>query len=279
VTPEQEEQVRRALAAAAHPDTDVHRTGEPGSPRPADPPMPADVAARLDEVLAELATEQAASLRSDTSRPATSRPEISSAAASPLAGRGAAGKRQWPRALAVAAAAAVVVAGGAAAVKGGFGTSTTSNDSSAGSAAESHAGSNPSTSRQKTSGRPQAALPLHPSAGDKAPGTGAGPRSPAAGPAAGPVNGPELHRATLRRDVERLAAGGPAALLRRAADQPGCRAPAVHAGEQRLAVHLDGRAASLVLGATTDGRRAARVYSCTDPHKPVATTTVPVSAP
>ncbi|MDX6299938.1 MAG: hypothetical protein QOF53_1152 [Nocardioidaceae bacterium] len=240
--------------------------------------MPADVVARLDGVLAELATERAAGVGSYNSRPDASRPDISPAALT-LAGRGAARKRRWPRTLAVAAAAAVVVAGGAAAVIGGFGTSSTSNDSSAGSAAESHAGSNPSPSRQKISGRPQAALPLRPSAGNKAPGADGGPRSPAAGPADGPFTRPDLHRATLRRDVERLVAGGPAALLRRAADQPGCRAPAVRAGEQRLAVRLDGRAASLVLGVTTGGRRTARVYSCTDPRKPVATTTVPVSMP
>jgi hypothetical protein len=79
--------------------------------------------------------------------------------------------------------------------------------------------------------------------------------------------------------VERLVAAGPAALLRRGADQPGCRAPAVRPGVQRLAVRLDGRAASLVLGDTRSGRRTARVYSCTDPHTPAATTTVPVSTP
>jgi hypothetical protein len=260
VTPEQEDEVRRALAAAAHPER-LQAADEPGGRPPADPRMPADVAARLDEVLEAL-----------------------------VAPRTGARKRRWPQALAVAAAAAVVVGAGAAVVTRGL--PSAGSDSSASSATDSRAGSDRSgdsgsdpggdsggdpgaPTARKTSGGPLAAQPQSPSSDDEGSRTGAGPRAPAPGRA----TRLELHRATLQRDLERLLAAGPTALRRAEAEQPACSAPALRAGEQRLAVRLDGRPATLVLGVPTGGRRAAGVYSCSDPRTPLSRTTVPLTAP
>jgi hypothetical protein len=237
VTPEQEEAVRRALAAAAHPVDHPEGTDPEGGHRP-DPPVPPEVAARLDEVLDGL-----------------------------VAPRLAARRGRWRRAVAVAAAAAVIVVGGAAAVTGGFGSSPGS-DTSAGGSADSRSTAGPS-SRSGEAPTPS------PKTGAEAPRTAREPRALAADPAATP----QLHRASLRRDVQRLVTAGRGAVPGRQLAQSGCLTPATLPGEDRLAVRLDGRRASLVLGVPSGGLRTARVYSCTDSRTPVATTRVDRSAP
>ncbi len=146
MTPEQEEQVRRALRAAAQAD-------DPGR-------MPPEVANRLDEVLADLAG------------PKGQPKEHVGAAADELAARR---KRRWPNVVVAAAAVAVIVAVGGAVATGGFGTLGGGGDStSAEKAASSDAGgaapsTTPSAGGQRglagevrRPGRPAAAALLDP---------------------------------------------------------------------------------------------------------------------
>jgi hypothetical protein len=88
VTPEQEEQVRRALRAAG-------RAGEPGQ-------MPPEVAGRLDAVLADLAGTPKEQVGTD---------ELPSRR-----------QRRWPNLLVAAAAIAVIAVAGGAVATDGFGT-------------------------------------------------------------------------------------------------------------------------------------------------------------
>jgi hypothetical protein len=112
VTPEQEEQVRRALGAVARAEDGPETQG-----------LPPDVAERLDDVLHELVTERAG--RSD--RPTVPGP---AAGADELAARR---HRRWPTVLVAAAAVAVIAAAGGAVATRGFG----------GGAESSSAGSSP----------------------------------------------------------------------------------------------------------------------------------------
>jgi hypothetical protein len=109
VTPEQEEQVRRALGAVARAEDGPETQG-----------LPPDVAERLDDVLHELVTERAG--RSD--RPTVPGP----AGADELVARR---HRRWPTVLVAAAAVAVIAAAGGAVATRGFGDGAES--SSAGS--------------------------------------------------------------------------------------------------------------------------------------------------
>lgn len=112
MTPEQEEQVRRALGAVARAEDGPETQG-----------LPPDVAERLDDVLHELVTERAG--RSD--RPTVPGP---AAGADELAARR---HRRWPTVLVAAAAVAVIAAAGGAVATRGFG----------GGAESSSAGSSP----------------------------------------------------------------------------------------------------------------------------------------
>lgn len=208
MTPEQEEQVRRALAGLGRED-------------PAGPArMPPEVAARLDGVLAELSASR-------------EQPDE-------LAARR---RRRWPHVL-VAAAVALIVVGGLAALLRGTTT----------------AGSNSSAS-------------------------GASSATPAPGRsfAEGALAVPELHSATIGRDIRRVAQA-PAAVVPRQpqrAQAPrspvagGCAVPDARPDDQLVAVRLDGRPAVLLLAPVEDGSRTARVYACADPGRPVRTATVP----
>ena len=93
MTPEQEEQVRRALAAAARPTADEQP-----------PTMPPEVVARLDAVLADLVESH------DRTAPAVS--------AHPHDELAARRRRRWANALVAAAAVAVIGAAGGAVVTG-----------------------------------------------------------------------------------------------------------------------------------------------------------------
>ena len=123
-TPEQEEQVRRALAAAARADD-----AERGSDR-----MPDEVAHRLDDVLAELVAHRS---------PRESPDELSQRR-----------RRRWPQLLVAAATVAVIAAaGGAVALRGTQGSGGSAADSSAaGGSAEQAAPSAPPSGGQALAG-------------------------------------------------------------------------------------------------------------------------------
>jgi hypothetical protein len=238
VTPEQEEQVRRALAAAARP-----------ADAP-DPPMPPEVVARLESVLDELVSPTAAT---ETSGRATGAPGEARPARDELAARR---RRRWPNVL-VAAAAVCAIAFGALTV------TTGGPDLSGGSSEESTSGGGDSSADRGTASAPE----------ELAPSTGAAPGEPRSMAPEGPP-GPPLRSSTLTEDVQSLVDGGPESLARVRQVHSGCAAPSVRRGEQLLGVRLDGRRASLLLGAPRGGTREARVYLCNDPATPEATTTV-----
>ena len=225
MTPEQEERVRRALAA-------LGREGPDGSP-----PMPPEVAARLDGVLTELTAS-----RTEPDELAARR------------------RRRWPHVLVAAAAAAIVVGGLAGLLRG-----TTTNGSS----------------DSASSARAPAASAARPAGGSSA-----SPATPTPAPsfAEGALAVPELHTATIDRDIRRVAQT-PAAVAPRhqpmRAQAPrspavgGCAVPEARPGDQLVAVRLDGQPAVLLISPVKGGSRTARVYACASPGHPVATTTVP----
>jgi hypothetical protein len=230
VTPEQEEQVRRALAGLGH-------ENRAGSPR-----MPPEVAARLDQVLSDLTASSTGSDQLSARR-----------------------RRRWPHVLVAAAAAAVVVGGLVGVLRGattsGSNAGSTSAHGPASSSAQS-AGAGPSTGSTRSSG----------------------PAGTGGSSAQGALAVPELHTATIDRDVRRVAQA-PAAVVPRqrplGAQAPGstggtgCPVPGAGPDDQLVAVRLDGRKAVLRLSPDRNGSRTARVYVCADPGHPVASTTVP----
>jgi hypothetical protein len=267
VTPEQEEQVRRALGAAAH----------PGAAARPDPPMPPDVVDRLDTVLAELVAPRVAASEpaGQTVNQTTGQPADQTA--DELAVRR---RRRWPNALVAAATVAGITLAGVAIGTGGLGLagrsggeSTTAGGStrtpSGDTATEARSrstGSSPDTSTRRSTGTPTGAA-----TGGAGPAAPRQPRS-LAGQDAGTRS---LRTPTLAGDVRRL-------VDRRTAPGPAngalaCRRPPVHEGDRLLGVRLDGRLATLVLGPPVGGRQQARVYSCQHPGTPLATTTVRTS--
>lgn len=234
----QERDVSRLLAAAA---------------RPA-PPLPDDVAARLDARLAALtaagATDQSPQAAADTSGgPGASSPPRSA-------------RRRWSQLL-VAAAAASVLGLGLGNVLGGLGGlgGSMSGDSSqptAGSAAEDGGGPEAATEDRGADSQAPGASTL---------------REESAGPAR---KGPVRLRirslaadAQLVEDFELAIPAGPDAR-----NEDACVPPPTTAGAAWLPVLLDGEPALLVLGVPRDGSRPAEVYTCADPGSPAATTTV-----
>ncbi len=247
MTPEQEEAVRRALAATARAEDDA---------------LPPEVAARLDDRLAGLVSDRSG--RSErsllTGARTGSRPQPSRA------------PRRWPRVLA-AAAAVVVVAGGGSAVVHSLGGSGSASSSSA-----SRAGSGPGPA---SAGPARSAA----SAGPTRSAAGAAPPTAAGGEGGSPAPGrlPDLRTATLHRDVQRAAARAAAVghgnrLRPESAGRPpgACAVPSLAPGRRALAVRLDGRPATLVLPRAA-GPGVARIYPCgapATPATPAATTTV-----
>jgi hypothetical protein len=222
MTPEHEEQVRRALAAVAEEDRD--------------PRMPPDVAARLDDVLAELAA------------PRRGAPAAPDPAATAHVHRLAARRRHAHRLLVAAAVAVIALAGGAVVVRGIEGSgSGTSSSSRAGSAAEDGGGRSASTAeprlRSATLARDVRRVLGDPSA---APTRARLAPEPSAGGTGGTGG-----------------TGGAGGL-----EGGGCALPATAPGSLVTRVRLDGRSAVLVVapagtGART-GTRVARVLSCAD---------------
>lgn len=236
MTPEQEKAARRALAALTTGSADADRRDRTSSPRPTDPPVPPDVAARLDEVLADLTAPRRAQ-RDD------------------LAARRAAQERSRRRQhrqhlLVVAAAVAVIALGGGAVALRGL----------------QPGGTAASSSRSSTD--PGAASAPAAGSTSEGPRLGSGPRSALPSNAAGAA--PGLRRATLRADVDRLLASRSTAEAA-TGDLLGCVQPSAAPGERLLGVRLDGRRA--VLAVSADGRRA-RVFSCTTADRVLAATTL-----
>ncbi|QWZ07687.1 hypothetical protein KRR39_20155 [Nocardioides panacis] len=237
MTPEQEEQVRRALAAAGR--TETH--AESGS-------VPPDVAARLDHVLAELVQGRSQSAPAPAGPPAGQPDELA-----------ARRRRKWPNVLVAAAAVAVIAAAGGAVVTRGLGTSgadsgTSSASAGAGGSAQDRvqpgAGSAPSAS-----GGAQFA----------APGT-----VPRLRLRTATLDADVRRAAAALRSPAKNAEGSGGGSARATA----CATPAVPRGADVVDVRLDGRRATLVLDPPAHGARVARIYSCDDASSPVATRTV-----
>ena len=223
MTPEQEEQVRRALGAVARAQDGPERQG-----------IPHDVADRLDVVLHELVAGRSA--RGSTLPAAVEQDELA-----------ARRHRRWPNALVAAAAVAAIAAAGGAVATGGFGLGGQS-DSSAGSASD--AGVAPKDGERGLTG---------PSSGSGGGKTARGIPSLSSETLRRDVervvaNGPKTYLSP-RSDGRRMIAP-------RRADGIRCPRPTVPGGADVVDVLLDRVAATLVLGPVKDGTRVARVYSC-----------------
>jgi hypothetical protein len=258
VTPEQEEQVRRALSAAARAEDDLARRAsaeDPSQDTGGPATIPADVAARLDTVLEDLLVPR---VEADPPR-------------DELAVRRG---RRWPSVLVAAAALCVIALAGGAVATGGFGlgggTGQHSTTGSAPSTGAAHPGVGDSARRPSA---PEMVGPSVMGPGHAPSDTGSAPEPSAGRSMAVSAAGPPLRTLSLTHDIQRLvdrARPLPAGL------PPGstCVPPVRHPGEELLGVRLDGRRATLVLGRPENGRQAARVYSCADPRNPAASTTV-----
>ena len=233
---EEQERVRRLLAAASSPP---------------DPEMPEDVSARLDDVLASLASERAEPAP-DAGPEAAVAPDAGDAVTAPteLASRR---RRRWPRLLAAAAAVSVIGLGIGNLVDdmagvGGGGEAASTADSAG------DAGSAP-----QREGAPEA--------GDQADNKSL----------SGSVTA-ELHTSSLRGDAQRVENRS---VARPVTDDPeawseACVQPATGPGDEWVRARLDGVAAVLVLRAPEGGRRTADVFTCDDAVSPAASTTVVV---
>jgi hypothetical protein len=253
VTPEQEEQVRRALAALAE--------SEPAGP------VPAELTERLDGVLADLVAGRQGGDADELARRR---------------------RRRWPRVL-VAAAAVAVVAGGTATLVDRTTTDRGDQSSRAGSAAAPATPERTPTTgpvrRPRSSGAsaPSGRSLAGGAAGQPFTAASPAPRSPAAtGDAPSAATGaswrPPLSSGQLPTDVQSLVDRGLVGDLAvrgdAAASLAPCRVPRAGAGDDLLGVRLDGRRATLLLSAPVSGRRLARVYACDDTAAPEAETTV-----
>jgi hypothetical protein len=251
VTHEQEEQVRRALAAT-----------------PPEAPMPPEVVARLDATLAELVAH----------RPATSQGEGAEGPAPAEVAELEQRRRRWPKVLVAAASVSVLA----------YGVGTVFNDMSGADGEATSADSGSTYSEAGGQSEDRAAGPDAPEAeplpAEEAPGElTSGLRDEAYRLLAEePVR---LRTETLRRDVARLVGRVQAtddarkarALRDTAAAQAlaRCAAPALGKGDDLAAVRLDGTRASLVVRAPSGGTRVAEVYSCDDAGRLLAVTEVP----
>jgi len=98
----------------------------------------------------------------------------------------------------------------------------------------------------------------------------------------------QLSSRTFARDVRRVVAAGPGAhpapqgtvrdlpVLPRPDDVP-CGSPNVPRSAELVAVRLDGKPATLVVGPVKNGRRVAQVYSCDQPPVSLRTIRVPAA--
>ena len=256
MTPEQEEQVRRALAAA-----------------PPVEQLPTEVAARLDATLADLVAERAAGESGPEPGVVTSLEERR--------------RRRWPGVLVAAAAVSVLAYGvgttlGGVGLAGGSAESTAARDQTfSGAGADSADGGD---TGGDTSGGTEAA-PEEPGAVVTERGDSVAGDRPADGRALLVAGTVRLHRGSLREEVGRLVRDAnlgraPASDADTTRDSAGflddrCEQPDLARGDRLAAVRLDGRRATLVVRKAVDGTRVAEIYSCGDGSDLLAITQVP----
>jgi len=215
------EDVRRLLVSAASPG----------------PTLPAEVAERLDTVLADL-------VASRSEEGAAGSPVV------PLVPR----RRRWPQVLVAAAAVSVLSLGVGTVLRDG-GMMSAREDAASGSAAES--ADRPETLSDKGAGEPA------PTTDQDTQGSAEMARSTVL----------RLRTRSLALDLQRVrdfALAVPAGARWSAA----CVRPATTTGDEWLPVRLDGEPAVLLLRAPTGDRRRADVYTCEDGAEPAATGTV-----
>lgn len=234
----EQEQLSRLLAAAGGPP----------------PELPHDVAERLDDVLAGLVAD----------REAGPVPADEVAGVTELAPRH---RRRWPQLLVAAAAVSVLGIGLGNIVQPAQEEAMTA-DSAGSVEAEPRAaqrenaveGSAPMTSQSDSERRV-------PEDQDGRELTGALDRR---------ATSPRLQSESLAVDVQRIEDFGLAVAVadtqRQWADA--CVQPATEPGAEWLPVRLDGEPAVLVLGAPSDGRRTAEVFTCDEGDRPAVSTTV-----
>lgn len=250
MTPEEEEQVRRALASA-----------------PPAGAMPPEVAARLDATLADLVAGRSAG--APAAKPATH--------GSPVVALEERRRRRWPRVL-VAAASVSVLAYGAGIVLDGLQVSGGSAESTA-ARDETFAGGGADSADRGSEAAPEDAPTglVTDSDGVEVQGSRAyGDKLLVPGTV-------RLRTGTLDEDVRRLVrdaavdARTPTAGEKRslAGFLDSCEQPEVGRGDRIAAVRLDGRSATLVLRKAVDGTRVAQIYACDDASTLLASTQVP----
>lgn len=252
MTPEQEEQVRRALAAA--------------------PPvegLPAEVAARLDATLAGLVAERATGETGPEPAAVTSLEERR--------------RRRWPGVL-VAAAAVSALAYGVGTTLGGVGLSGGGSAESTAARDQTFSGAGADSADGGATGGGAEDAPEEPGAlvTDR---EGALAGSAADGRALLVAGTARLHRDSLREEVGRLVrdagpARTPASDADKTRDSAGfldarCEQPDLARGDRFAAVRLDGRRATLVVRKAVGGTRVAEIYSCGDGSDLLAITQVP----
>jgi hypothetical protein len=257
-----QEQVRRLLAAAG------------SSP----PDTPEDVATRLDDVLAGLVAERAAS--SDPA--AATDPGPTDPADHPAAGEEPGTvvpletrRRRWPQLLVAAAAASVVALGvGNLALDGGQGADQAvtaeagSDQDGAGSPLLSEAGEGDTADRDEVPGTTAQ------DSGEQVPEALRSRRSDELGATALSARPVRLRTDSLPRDVQLVEDLSIAAPVSAGGWESACVRPAAGRDDEWVAVRLDGEGAVLLLRSPTGGRRTADVFSCDDAVTPVASVTI-----
>lgn len=230
--------------------------------------MPADVAARLDDVLAGLVSERTTATTATTASPATTVPGDGVVGVTDLASRR---RRRWP-ALLVAAAAVSVLGLGVGNLLGPDGSA----DTEAASTADAGGAAAPETLGSAEAGAPPGEETDLAADRDEAGGEAAD--SPAESRVSALAALPRLRSDSLAVDAQRLEdfalerfaeSRGSVRALRKA-----CVQPELADGDEWLSVRLDGEPAVLVLRAPAEGRRTVEVFDCDDAGTAVAETTV-----
>lgn len=242
MTPEEhdpeQETVRRLLAAAGGPE-----------------PVPDEVGARLDDVLAGLVAERQGVPEQPGPEPRRE------AAPAPVISLTARRRRRWAQALVAAAVVSVVAVGVGTALKGGQADSENAASGGPASVTAEDKG------LEGTGGGTAGAAPEGRSAGKATDSFGAAQEG-------GQASVTRLSSGSLTRqvqEVENFALAVPVPTSDRWADA--CARPRTGSGDEWLPVRFDGRPGVLVLRAPVNGRRQAEVYTCGS-RAPVASTTV-----